>query len=72
MLLLLPTLCDRPILIHRVGDILTPLLAVLQLIHDNIVFVVVLGRRQVLAKEWVISETIYLPHVAETLHFYYL
>jgi hypothetical protein len=26
----------------------------------------------VLAKEWVISETIYLPHVAETLHFYYL
>jgi hypothetical protein len=26
----------------------------------------------VLTKEWVIRETIYLPHVAETLHFYYL
>ena len=51
MLLLLPTLSDRAILIHRVCDVLTPLLAILQLIHDNVVFVVVLRRRQVLAKE---------------------
>ena len=50
MLLLLPTLSDGSILIHGVSDVLAALLAVLHVVHDNIVFIVVLGRWQLFTK----------------------
>ena len=50
MLLLLSTLSDGSILIHGVSDVLAALLAVLHVVHDYIVFIVVLRRRQLFTK----------------------